>query len=124
MSPPPRYDSRAKQVVEALDPDRDVDNFIERRRNPGHAPLYGVALSLLDWALVDHGRDSTAKSQTQEKQQQQHTKQQQDGVAAGSGETGEGGGVEAPGAVNVSLVVLYICVLVVLRCKGYTRHWE
>lgn len=74
--------SRVHQAVEALDPDRDVDGFIERRRNPENAPLYGVALCLLDWAMVDSGRDSIAKSQTQQQQKQQAEKRQ-GGVGAG-----------------------------------------
>lgn len=93
-----------------------MDSFIERRRNPEHAPLYGVALSLLDWARVDQGKDSTAKSQSQQTQQQQkeqqeQTKQQQGRILTGSSRVGsggnnEGGVVEAPDSVGVSFVAL------------------
>lgn len=39
--------------MEALDPDEDVDGFVHKRRNPENSPLYGVALSLMDWARTD-----------------------------------------------------------------------
>lgn len=48
------YDTRRPpnliKAVDAFDPGRDVDSFIEKRRTADNAPLYGVALSLLDWA--------------------------------------------------------------------------
>ncbi|CAM9962957.1 unnamed protein product, partial [Ascophyllum nodosum] len=86
------------QVVEALDPEGDVDLFIRDRKTTDNAPFYRVALSLLDWASFD-------QPPSQQHQQQQskdlHNAVHGEGTPAAGGGGGRGGG-GGSGAVTSS----------------------